>query len=134
MTAWMTNPKNTAIADFEFLTFPGIGEYPCQVAIANGYGNWIVPPTTINHGITKGTLLDQLMSVRSFQGKVRYFSATTVNTHYPGRRDEITGGMTYPEIMDLICKYINVSEALIALLCSVFGSGLLNFALNPSGR
>ncbi|KAI1421484.1 hypothetical protein F5Y12DRAFT_767330 [Xylaria sp. FL1777] len=58
MTAWMTNPENTAIADFEFFKFTSIGEYPCQVAIANGYGNWFVPPTTINHGITKGTLLN----------------------------------------------------------------------------
>ncbi|KAI0426597.1 hypothetical protein F5Y09DRAFT_59364 [Xylaria sp. FL1042] len=39
MTAWMTNPENTAIADFEFFSFPGVKEIPCQVAIVIESGN-----------------------------------------------------------------------------------------------
>ncbi|UKZ66477.1 uncharacterized protein TrAtP1_007650 [Trichoderma atroviride] len=54
MTAWMKYPANTAIANFEFITFPGSLRFPCQVAIADGFGEWIIAPTTINHGITKG--------------------------------------------------------------------------------
>ncbi|KAF4423736.1 hypothetical protein F53441_14254 [Fusarium austroafricanum] len=88
MTAWMKYPANTAIADFEFITFPGSLRFPCQVAIADGYGEWIIAPTTINHGIIKGALLDRF------------------TPYYPGKREEITQGKSCQEIADLINQYV----------------------------
>lgn len=110
MTAWMKYPANTAIADFEFITFPGSLRFPCQVAIADGYGEWIIAPTTINHGITKGALLDRIMSIRALTGPSRCIGAATVHTYYPGRREEITQGKSCQEIADLIDQYVKVSK------------------------
>jgi hypothetical protein len=110
MTAWMESPTNTAIADFEYLTLHGFGKVPCQVAIVDGYGEWIIPPTTINHGITKGELLAKVMSVREMTGLFRYSMTSMVHTHYHGRRDEITKGMSCHEIADLMDKYVKVGQ------------------------
>lgn len=70
MTAWMEKPLNIAVADFEFLLFPDGTYFPLQVAIANGYGSWIVPRSTINHRVTKRALLEKanLIPVFLFSG------------------------------------------------------------------
>ncbi|KAJ9139075.1 hypothetical protein NKR23_g8137 [Pleurostoma richardsiae] len=112
MTAWMKYPANTAIADFEFITFPGSLRFPCQVAIADGYGEWIIAPTTINHGITKGALLERIMSIRARTGPSRCIGAATVHTNYTGRPEEITQGKSCQEIADLIDQYVKKHGAL----------------------
>jgi hypothetical protein len=56
MTAWMEQPVNTTVVDFEFGNFFDGIYFPFQVAIANGYGSWIVSETTVNHGVTKRAL------------------------------------------------------------------------------
>jgi hypothetical protein len=110
MTAWMKSPANTAIADFEFTTFPGSLRFPRQSAIADGYGDWIIAPTTVNHNITKGALLDRIMSIRARIGPTHCLgSATTVHTYYPDAREEITQGKTCQENAYCIDQCVKVS-------------------------
>lgn len=91
MAASMKYPANTAIADFEFITFPSSLRFPCQVAIADGYGEWIIAPATINHGVTKCALLDRIMSIRARSRPSRSIGAATVHTYYPRRQDDHSG-------------------------------------------
>ncbi|KAF4625135.1 hypothetical protein G7Y89_g13033 [Cudoniella acicularis] len=54
MNAWSVNPYTTVIADFEYHTrfLPYMKhEGIFEIAMANANGEWIIPPTSINHGI-----------------------------------------------------------------------------------
>jgi hypothetical protein len=68
MNAWTNSPYITVIGDFEYsiglletLRHQAIFEF----ALANAYGNWIVPPTAINHRMSKQEFAEQLMSAQS---------------------------------------------------------------------
>lgn len=58
MRAWVGEPLNTAIVDFEFWRvwteriFPGSPVKPLQLAIANADGEWIIPVSTINYNVS----------------------------------------------------------------------------------
>ena len=104
MIAWLEQPVNTAIADFEFLIFPGGRVIPFQVAIANGNGKWIVPRTTINHGVTK-TLLEKARLLSIYK---RSMWVDMIHKFYPGDLDNMTEGLNGQEITDLVDQYIKV--------------------------
>jgi hypothetical protein len=57
--AWLKYPSNTIVVDFEYMVGPGFPLLPIQIAMANARGDWIVPATTINHGISKRELLER---------------------------------------------------------------------------
>lgn len=105
MTAWMEQPANTMVADFEYIISPGAKLIPLQVAIADGYGKWIIPPTTIDHGITKGAFLDKTREISSAH---RHMGSSMIHKFYPGGLDEMTKGMTCQEIADLIDQHVKV--------------------------
>jgi hypothetical protein len=108
MTAWALEPCNTAIADFEFSYFKSWDStvtdsmiVPMQMAIANGNGEWIVPVTSINYGMTKRAMLQKGNTLQTstergtWEGMILRFYA---NTHF----DEVLEGLTCVEIANLL--------------------------------
>jgi hypothetical protein len=106
MTAWMEKPLNMAVADFEFLLFTDGTFFPLQVAIANGYGSWIVPRSTINHRVTKRALLEKVHLLS--YGNQRGMWVSLVHKFYTGDLDDTTEGLTCHEIAELINQYTKV--------------------------
>lgn len=94
------------VADFEFFPLSGGGVFPLQIAIADGYCNWIIPPTTISYKTTKGELLERAKMMLST--KTRYMGAALINKFYPGDRDDPTEGLTFVEIGDIFQQYVEV--------------------------
>ena len=62
MQAWFNEPYSIVIADFEYhsgvIRSGGIFE----LALANAHGDWIVPPTSINHHISTKELYEKAKS------------------------------------------------------------------------
>jgi hypothetical protein len=65
MNAWSNNSYTTAIVDFEYhskllpyMKHEGVFE----IALANACGDWIVPPTSINHCISTLELCEKANS------------------------------------------------------------------------
>jgi hypothetical protein len=62
MKTWSNNPYTTVIADFEYhsrllprMKHEGIFE----IALANANGDWIIPPASINHGVSTMELCEK---------------------------------------------------------------------------
>jgi len=67
MNAWTNSPDTTVIGDFEYST--GLLETLrhqaiFEFALANAHGKWIVPPTAINHRMSKQEFAERLMSAQ----------------------------------------------------------------------
>jgi hypothetical protein len=67
MNAWTNSPYTTVIGDFEYST--GLLETLrhqaiFKFALANAHGKWIVPPTAINHRMSKQEFAERLMSAQ----------------------------------------------------------------------
>lgn len=93
ITAWVEKPANIAFADFEFTILPGVVYFPFQLAIANGKGGWIVPPTVINHGMTKRALLEREdLFVKGDLRRSMWVSL--INKFHHGGLDDLTEGKT----------------------------------------
>ena len=71
--ACLRTPHNTVIADFEYhprLLSSLKHECVFEIALGNANGDWIVPPTSINHGITISELFQKgVAHLLSSQGK-----------------------------------------------------------------
>lgn len=106
MEARLKYPLSTIVADFEYMAAPGFPLLPIQVAIANAYGEWIVPATTINHGISKRELLERGNRLGSVSRTM--WERMVVKFYGANDMDETTKGLTWEEIAGLIDEYIKV--------------------------
>ena len=106
MEALLKYPSNTIVVDFEYMVGPGFPLLPIQIAMANARGDWIVPATTINHGISKRELLER----GNMLGFVyRTMWERIVMKLYGGDdMDKATESLTWEELASLIDDYIKV--------------------------
>jgi hypothetical protein len=122
VNAWTNRPYTTVTADFEYST--GLLETLrdqaiFEFALANARGNWIVPPTAINHRMPKQEFAKRLMDAQS-QRRHKFGSAiydrelmiwkSQLAKFYGGAdwADE-TPGRTWAEIAEMINKYTKVN-------------------------
>jgi len=106
MEAWLKYPSSIIVVDFEYMVGPGFPLLPIQIAMANAHGDWIVPATTINHGISKRELLERGNMLGSVY---RTMWERMVMKFYGGDdMDKTTKGLTWEEIAGLIDHYIKV--------------------------
>ena len=62
MQAWFNEPYSIVIADFEYHSGVIRSGDIFELALANAYGDWIVPPTSINHYISTKELYEKAKS------------------------------------------------------------------------
>lgn len=124
MQAWSNDPHSIVIADFEH--HPGLirSEGIFELALANAHGNWIVPPSSINHHISTEELYEKAKS--HLLSKTRdnphineyrlehlrtqfYYWRSLILKYYGSIDDAETPGLSWEEIADLIDKYTSVS-------------------------
>lgn len=129
MQAWSNDPHSIVIADFEY--HPGLirSEGIFELALANAHGNWIVPPTSINHHISTKELYEKAKS--HWLSKTRdnphineyrlehlrtqfYYWRSLILKYYGSIDDAETPGLSWEEIADLIDKYTSVSGLQLA--------------------
>jgi len=118
MTAWFNDPYTTIIADFEYdvQLLPTLShEAIFQIAVANALGEWIVPPSSINHCMSTLEYFKKLKlcSQQHRRGNNTYHGLLWKGQfamHY-GNVDEIpTRGISWNEIGDMVDSYTKVSE------------------------
>jgi hypothetical protein len=118
MKAWTKNPYTAIIVDFEFDTYllnTLKHEAVFQIAVANALGEWIVPPTSINHGMStleffeklKSNCLQRRGSNDTYRGSLWKGQFAM---HYGAVDDLPTRGISWGEIGDMIDSYTTVSK------------------------
>jgi hypothetical protein len=121
MDAWKTAPLNTVVADFEYNTklLPTMKhESVFEIALANANGDWIVPPTSINHSIAISELYQKgvahLLSTQkdSSQQENREMSfrfRSQIAKYYGSPNDHETPGLSWEKIAEAIADYTKVA-------------------------
>jgi len=118
MKAWTKNPYTTIIVDFEYDTYilnTLKHEGVFQIAAANALGEWIVPPTSINHGMSTLEFFKKLESnhlkPRANNNTLRAsFWKKQFALHYGAVDDLPTQGISWGEIGGMIDSYTKVSK------------------------
>jgi hypothetical protein len=118
MKAWTENPYTTIIADFEFdshLLDTLRHEAIFQIAIVNALREWIVSPTSINHGLSTLEYFEKLSSasLKHRRGNNTYSGLLWKGQfamHYGNVNDLPTRGISWNEIGNLIDSYTTVSK------------------------
>jgi hypothetical protein len=120
MNTWSNNPYTTVIADFEYHS----SLLPCmkhegifEIALANANGHWIIPPTSINHGIstlelcekanTQWHLLKEKFSRPNHDAQMPMWHSQ-VTKYYGSVSHGETPGLSWDEIADIINQYTKV--------------------------
>lgn len=114
MEAWLKEPLNTVVADFEFAwacrpredSVVELEIFPLQIAVANAHGDWVVPVTSINHDISKRALF--AMGAKLPPCHQRGTWEAMVCKFYGTIDDTETQGLSWTEIAGLIDDYTKV--------------------------
>ncbi|KAJ5405069.1 hypothetical protein N7465_006353 [Penicillium sp. CMV-2018d] len=118
LKTWVDSPNTVAIGDFEYsVHFAKILKHQAVVefSLANAKGEWIVPRTTINHGMAKGryaalmrfTYDERRESNPALYG-AEFGRAMMMIRKFYGQGDwtEETPGLTWAQIAQIIEEYI----------------------------
>lgn len=141
-SSWMNEAFTTVIADFEYSSrrLNTMGHYAIfEIALANARGDWIVPPTTINHRVSLNELARLLMTANGsqeptahdrpkydrsrFKTELDYWRAYLARFY--DRESDETKGCTWEEIAAKIDQYVQVSQThcpLLLLILTVLGT------------
>ncbi|KAH8693471.1 hypothetical protein GQ44DRAFT_779904 [Phaeosphaeriaceae sp. PMI808] len=122
MKTWPKNPYTTIIVDFEFdayLLNTLKREAVFQIAATNVLGEWIAPPTSINHGMStleffeklKPNCLQRRGSKDTYRGSLWKGQFAI---HYGPIDDLPTRGISWSEIGDMIDSYTTVKTRELA--------------------
>jgi len=118
--AWMNNPYTTVVVDFEYI--PSLAavlkhQSVFQMAFSNAKGEWIVPPTMINHDMSVLELVEQFESALYSPGRKvstkkeksnKAMCVAMVAKFYGPPSDSQTKGLTWEEIANIIDHYARV--------------------------
>lgn len=117
MKGWSTHPSKVIIVDFEYDSriLPIMRhEAVFQIAIINACGDWIVPPVSINHGISTSQLQEKVSSTLSSlprRGRIN-IPRTTIHRQlvkfYGTIGEDETPGHSWAEIADILESYTKV--------------------------
>jgi hypothetical protein len=121
MDAWTKTPHNVVIADFEYSTrLLSTMKHECvfEIALANANGDWIVPPTSINHKITISELFQKGVayllpsqgdsSQHNHTDRIHRFRSQIAKYYGSSNKSE-TPGLSWEEIAEAIADYIKVA-------------------------
>lgn len=121
MKAWTKNPYTAIIVNFEFDTYlldTLKHEAVFQIAAANALGEWIVPPTSTNHGMATLEFFDKLKSncLQRRESNDTYRGSLWKGQfamRYDAVDDLPTRGISWGEIGDMIGSYTTVSKPIL---------------------
>jgi hypothetical protein len=120
MSLWSSNPFTVLVADFEFNArlLPQMGaDAIFEVALANARGDWIIPPTSINHQISTYELEQKILWHDDLYWRATAVSEKdrdcqrpmlSIGRYYGPTSDQTTPGMSWEEIASKIADYIKI--------------------------